>query len=185
MISSAFAQAVSSEKYSFSVWDNPTLWVAISFLIFIAIFARPAWRFITSTLDNKISEITDKIEEATKLREEAQDMLAAHKRKIAEAEKETAEIIAEAREEAHALRARLTIELEASLKRREKIAADRIAQAEMDAVEEVRALTANIALGAARELLAEAVKDETGESLVASAIKELPDKLTSKFTNAN
>ena len=177
MISSALAQAVSSEKHSIPVWDNPTLWVAISFLIFFAIFSRPAWRFVTSTLDNKIGEITDKIEEATKLREEAQDMLAAHKRKIAEAEKETAEILAKAREESHALRARLTLELEASLKRREKIAADRIAQAEMDAVEEVRSLTADIALNAARELLAEAVKGETGERLVASAIKELPDKL--------
>ena len=177
MISSVFAQAVTSTEHTISAWDNPTLWVAISFLVFLIIFSRPAWRFVTYALDKKISQITNKIEEAMKLREEAQDILAAHKRKIAEADKETTEIISQAREEAQALRARLTAELEASLNRREKMAADRIAQAEADAVESVRALTADIALNAAGKLLAETVKGERGDSLVEQAIKELPDNL--------
>ena len=177
MISTVFAQAVNSAEHTISVWDNPTLWVAISFLIFLIIFARPTWRFITVILDKKISGIIEKIEVAMKLREEAQDILAAHKRKIAEAEKETGEIIAQAREEAQALRVRLNIELEASLKRREQMAADRIAQAEADAIKSVRALTADIALNAAGELLAETLKGERGEKLVEQAIKELPDNL--------
>ena len=177
MISTVFAQAVNSAEHTISVWDNPTLWVAISFLIFLITFARPTWRFITDILDKKITEIIEKIEVAMKLREEAQDILAAHKRKIAEAEKETGEIIAQAREEAQALRVRLNIELEASLKRREQMAADRIAQAEADAIKSVRALTADIALNAAGELLAETLKGERGEKLVEQAIKELPDNL--------
>ena len=112
MISSAFAQAASNPELVASVWNNPTLWVAISFLIFLALFARPTWRFVTRSIDNKIEEIRNKIEEATGLREEAQDLLAANKRKIVDAEREAGEIIAQAREEAQVLKAKLTKELE-------------------------------------------------------------------------
>ena len=80
MISSAFAQAASNPELVASVWNNPTLWVAISFVIFLALLARPAWLFVTRSIDNRIQEIKNKIEEAAGLREEAQDMLAANKR---------------------------------------------------------------------------------------------------------
>ena len=177
MISPAIAQSAEGAAQAGSVLNNPTLWVAISFFIFIALIAKPAWKFVTGALDKKIDDIRDKIEEATKLREEAQDMLAAHKRKIADAEKEVDEIINQARDEAQALKAKLTEELEASLQRREKLALDRIAQAEADAAEDVRALTTDIALAAARGLLADAVRDDKADALINDAIKELPEKL--------
>ena len=177
MIPSAFAQAANSPELVGSVLDNPALWVAISFVLFLALIARPAWRFVIQSIDNKIEEIKNKIEEAAALREEAQDMLAANKRKIFDAEKEAGEILAQAREEAQALRARLTKELEEVLKRRQQIATDRIAQAEVDAVEAVRLMTIDIALNATEQILAETIKGEKGKRLVNNAIKELPKKL--------
>jgi len=177
VISSALAQTADGAAQAGSALNNPTLWVAISFILFIALIAKPAWKFVTSALDSKIDEIRDKIEEATKLRDEAQDMLAAHKRKMAEAEKEADDIINQARKEAQLLKAKMTEELEASLQRREKLAMDRIAQAEADAADEVRSLTTDIALAAARGLLADAVKDDKADALIDDAIKELPEKL--------
>ena len=88
MISSAIAQTADGAGQASSVLNNPSLWVAISFILFLALIAKPAWKFITSSLDKKIDEIRAKIEEATKLREEAQDILAAHKRKLSDAETE-------------------------------------------------------------------------------------------------
>jgi len=111
------------------------------------------------------------------LREEAQDILAAHKRKLSDAEKEADDIINQAREEAQTLRKTLTEDLENALQRREKLAMDRIAQAETDAQEEVRALTTEIALAAARGLLADAVQNDKADTLIDEAIKELPEKL--------
>ena len=177
MISSAFAQAENSPELVGSVLDNPALWVAISFVIFLALIARPAWRFVIQSIDNKIEEIKNKIEEAAGLREEAQDMLAANKRKIFDAEKEAGEIIAKAREEARVLQARLTKELEEVLKRRQQIATDRISQAEADAVEAVRLLTVDIALNATEQILSETIKGKKGEKLINNSIKELPKKL--------
>ena len=177
MISSAFAQAASNPELVASVWNSPTLWVAISFVIFLALLARPTWLFVTRSIDNRIQEIKNKIEEAAGLREEAQDMLAANKRKIFDAEKEAGEIIAQAREEARVLKARLAKELEEVLKRRQQIATDRMSQAEADAVEAVRLLTVDIALNATEQILSETIKGEKGGKLINNSIKELPKKL--------
>ena len=177
MISSAIAQTADGAGQVGSVLNNPSLWVAISFILFLALIANPAWKFITSALDKRIAEIRTKIEEATKLREEAQDILAAQKRKLSDSEKEADDIINQAREEAQILRAKLTEDLEQALQRREKLAMDRIAQAENDAQAEVRALTTDIALAAARSLLADAVKNDRADALINNAIKELPEKL--------
>ena len=104
-------------------------------------------------------------------------MLAANKRKIFDAEKEAGEIIAQAREEAQVLKARLAKELEEVLKRRQQIATDRISQAEADAVEAVRLLTVDIALNATEQILSETIKGEKGGKLINNSIKELPKKL--------
>ncbi len=177
MIPSAVAQTADSAGQAGSVLNNPSLWVAISFILFLALIAKPAWKFVTSSLDKKIDEIRTKIEEATRLREEAQDILAAHKRKLSDAEKEADDIINQAREEAQTIKTRLTEDLEEALQRREKLAMDRIAQAEADAKEEVRVLTTDIALKAARDLLADAVQGYKADALINDAIKELPEKL--------
>ena len=68
-------------------------------------------------------------------------------------------------------------DLEASLKRREKQAMDRIAQAEQSAVDEVRALAVDVAISATRQLLAEQAGSEKGDRLIDDAIKNLGDKL--------
>lgn len=176
-MSTAFAAGAEGSAHAASIWTEPTTWVAISFIIFVAIFAKPAWKFTTSALDKKIAEIEHSIEEATKLREEAQDMLAGYKRKIADAEKEAEDIIAQARDEAKSLKDRMAADLEASLKRRERLAMDRIGQAEADATAEVRALTTEIALNATNQLMTDNVKGDKADELVDSAIQELSKKL--------
>ena len=73
------------EKYDFltiaQTADGAGKWFPLNnplgcdFILFLALIAKLAWQFITSSLDKKIDEIRTKIEEATKLREEAQDIL--------------------------------------------------------------------------------------------------------------
>ncbi|MDP7601704.1 MAG: F0F1 ATP synthase subunit B, partial [Rhodospirillales bacterium] len=83
----------------------------------------------------------------------------------------------QARDEALLLKNRMTEDLEASLERREKLAMDRIAQAETDATTEVRAMTADIALAATRQLLVDNTNNTKADELIDGAIKELPEKL--------
>lgn len=157
--------------------EDPAFWVGLAFLILMAFLAKPAYVKITGALDSKIAEIQTRIDEAMRLREEAQELLASAKRKLAEAQREAQSIVDEARSSANSLRAKMTDEAEASLKRRERMAMDRIAQAEADATAEIRALTADVALEATRQILAQEVQGARAEQLVDAAIGELGTKL--------
>ena len=176
MIANAYAAATDNIPPQ-AVYDNPGFWVAVAFVIFVLIFARPVWKFSVKSLDKKINAIETSIEEATKLREEAQDLLASYKRKLATAEKEAEDIIGQAREEALTIKAQMTKELKSSLSRREKLALDRISQAENDATSEVRTMITDVALLATRQLLIENIDNKKADELINKSIVDLSNKL--------
>ena len=176
MIANAYAAATDNIPPQ-ALYDNPGFWVAVAFVIFVLIFARPVWKFSVKSLDKKINAIETSIEEATKLREEAQDLLASYKRKLATAEKEAEDIIGQAREEALTIKAQMTKELKSSLSRREKLALDRISQAENDATSEVRTMITDVALLATRQLLIENIDNKKADELINKSIVDLSNKL--------
>ena len=176
MIANAYAAATDNIPPQ-ALYDNPGFWVAVAFVIFVLIFARPVWKFSVKSLDKKINEIETSIEEATKLREEAQDLLASYKRKLATAEKEAEDIIGQAREEALTIKAQMTKDLKSSLSRREKLALDRISQAENDATSEVRTMITDVALLATRQLLIENIDNKKADELINKSIVDLSNKL--------
>ena len=177
MISSAYANVANGIE-SQAFYTGPAFWVAIAFLCFVIIFTKPIWKFATSALDKKIKAIEDSIEESAKLREDAQDLLAKYKRKLSDAEVEAQNIISEAREDAGALKDKLTRELEATLERKEKQAMERISQAENEAREEFRTITADLAIAATRQVLFEQIEQSKADELIDEAITELPDRLS-------
>jgi F-type H+-transporting ATPase subunit b len=111
------------------------------------------------------------------LRDEAERLLAEHQRKQIAATKEVETILARAREEAERARRESAAALEAALARREKMAMDKITQAEAQAVADVRNQAVDIAMAAAAKLLKEGVDASKGDELIESAIKELDRKL--------
>ena len=157
--------------------ESPSLWVAISFGIFVVVFARPVWKFATIALDKRIKEIKDSIDEATKLREEAQDLLASNKRKVVAVEKEVDDIVNKAREEAENIKSKFGTDLETALKNRQKIANDRISQAESEAIESIKQINIEIAIKATEGLLQQRVDSKENIKMIDEAIEELPNKL--------
>lgn len=156
---------------------DPTFWVAIGFVIFVALAWKPLGRFLTAALDERSAKIAAELDRAVTLREEAQDLLAQFQRKHRDAMKEADEIIGHAKEEAERLAKQAQADLEATLKRREQLALQHIAQAEAQAVQEVRTLAVDVAIAATGKLLAEKLDGARGDALIDSAIKELPSKL--------
>ena len=70
-----------------------------------------------------------------------------------------------------------TAEAEASAKRREQMAVDRIAAAEKAAVDDVRLAAAEVATTAARQVIAEGLSAEADARLIDHAITQLPSAL--------
>ena len=157
--------------------QDPTFWVLVAFVIFIAATARPISRLATAGLDKRADKIRADLEEAEKLREEAQDLLAGYQRKQRGAIGETEAIIAHAREEAERLSQQGQEKLEAALERRRKLALERITQAEAQALDVVRAKTVDMALDATRDFLSHELKGKQADALIDAAIKDMSGKL--------
>jgi len=157
--------------------SDPETWVAAAFLIFVGLAAKPIGRAIAKGLDGRASRIKAQLDEARSLRDEAERLLAEHQRKQIAAVKEAEGILTRAREEAERIRRETTANLEAAFVRREKMALDKIAQAESQAVADVRNQAVDIAMAAAAKLLKEGIDSGKGDELIDSAIKELDRKL--------
>jgi F-type H+-transporting ATPase subunit b len=158
--------------------NNPLFWVLIAFLAFVALvlyYKVPA--VITKMLDDRADGIRKELDEARRLREEAQALLADYQRKAREAETEARTIVDQAKREAEALATDARKSLAESLERRSKIAEDKIARAETQALSEVRATAVESAIAAAQELLKTRVKGDVGNSLISQSINDLRGKL--------
>jgi F-type H+-transporting ATPase subunit b len=152
-------------------------WVLVSMVILILLVWKPASRAITSSLDERAVRIRSELDEARRLREEAEQLLADYQRQEREAVAEAQAIVAHAREEAERLAAQAASDLEQSLARRQRLAEERIAQAEIRAAAEVRAAAVDTAIAAAREVIASDVDERRGGALIDSAIAALPQQL--------
>ena len=159
------------------LFHDPELAVAIAFIIAVVVVARKACATVTAILDARTVKIKQEIDEAQRLREEAQQTLAQFQRKQRDALQEAGAIIAHAREEAVRNAERAQRELEASIVRRERLAAEKIALAESKAVAEIRGVAVDVAIGAARRVIAETLGTDRAVALVDQAIAELPQRL--------
>lgn len=153
-------------------------WVLISFLVFVGVilyYKVPA--MVTAALDKRAADIARELDEARRLREEAQALLASYQRKQAEAMQEADAIVTQAKAEAERLAAETRANMQAQVERRTQLAQDKIAQAETQALQEVRAVAAEVAAGAAQRLIAEKVDAAKDAAIVERSIAELASKL--------
>ena len=153
-------------------------WVLISFILFVGLLVYlkvPAK--VAVMLDERAARIARELDEARRLREEAQGLLAEYQRKRRDAEKEAEAIVAQAREEAEAFAVETRQKLSEMIERRARIAEEKIAQAEVQAVKEVRSAAADLAIAAATRLIAEEVQGETADRLVEASIADLKNRL--------
>ncbi|MCA1941406.1 MAG: F0F1 ATP synthase subunit B [Caenispirillum bisanense] len=176
MISPALA-ATAEGAHDLPFYADPTFWVAIALLLVIVAFARPVLRAITAGLDTRAAQIRTKLEEARKLREDAQALLAEYQRKQRDALGEAEDIIAHAKAEAERVRADAEVALEESIRRREQQAMERIANAEAEALRQVRNQAVDIAIAAAGRLLQDNLPAARADALVEQTIQDLPAKL--------
>lgn len=134
----------------------PHGWTAIAMLVVIAIMLWAGVpRIIAGILDSRIAGIRKQLDEASKLRAEAEALRDEYMRKSAEAEKDIAALRAGAEKQAVEIVEKAKADAAALIERHKVLAEEKIATAERNAVEDLRAKVATAAAAAARELIAE------------------------------
>jgi F-type H+-transporting ATPase subunit b len=153
-------------------------WVAVAFVAFLGVLVYfGAHEMMVKYIDQRRDRIKAELDEALRLKEEAQALLAQYQRKQREAEQEAAAIIAGATAEAERMMAEAKTKMEEFIARRGKMAETKIAQAEAQALADVRAAAAEAAVGAAEKMLSQIVKGEIADRLIVKGIDDVKTKL--------
>ena len=152
----------------------PGAWVALSMAVFIAILL---WKkvpgVIAGGLDNQIAAIRKQLDEAKALRAEAEALRKEYANKIANAEREAAGMLEHARHEAEAIVTKAQADTTDLIARREKMASEKIAAAELAAVQDLRNKAAAAAAAAAGSLIRSGHNAAADKPLVDQAIAGL------------
>ena len=156
-------------------YADTNLWVLVAFIAVIGLFVwRGVPKLVTGALDKRADDIRTQLDEARSLREEAQRLLADYQKRQREAEDEAAAIIDQAKADAKAMQTQASADIDAALRRRRQAAEDRIARAEQQAVAAVRGQAADLAVRAARDIIAR--QDQNGQT--DRAIAEVGQRLS-------
>jgi F-type H+-transporting ATPase subunit b len=153
-------------------------WVAVAFVIFIGVLGYfRVHELLLKSIDDRRERIKAEFDEARRLKAEAEALLATYRRKQQEAEHEAQAIVAGARTEAERLAAEAEAKIEEFVVRRTKMAKNKIAQAEAQALADVRSAAAEVAVAAAKTILTRTVKDKVADNLLAKGIEDFKGKL--------
>ena len=158
-------------------WMDNSFYAFVALIIFLGMalyFGIP--KIVGKMLDGQIKKIADDLAQANTLREEAAALLVEYEQKRVAAESEAEGIIAAAKEEAVRLTAEAQTSLSELVTRRTKAVEDKIAQAEAQAIAEVRARSADVAIEAARLVLTDEM-GKKGSTVVDKAIADVSNRL--------
>jgi F-type H+-transporting ATPase subunit b len=159
-------------------WENPTFWVGVAtaILVWLAIRAKVPG-MVTKALDDRATEIQQQLNDARRLREEAAKLLADYQKKRTDAESEAKAIVEQAQREAESLAAETRRSLKEGLERRTRIAEDKIARAEAQAISDVRSAAVDAAVSAAEKLMASGHVGADASKMVDTSIQDLKRRL--------
>ena len=160
------------------LFSDAHFWVGVAFLLFLGLMvAVGVHKLAWNVLGESGRKVQAQLDEAAGLRAEAQSLLEGIKVERLAAEKQAAEMLAAAKEEALRLQAEAQVKLAEQITRRGQMAERKIAQAEAQAEAEVRAAAADLASMMAEKVLIQRLAGAKSDPLIDKAIGQLAGKL--------
>lgn len=136
-------------------YTDPTFWVGVGFLLFVAIlWYLGVFKSAAKGLDARGAKIKHDLDEAARLRSEAEALLAQAEARLAGSAGDAQRIVEQATRNAREIADTAARDLDALIARRTKAAEERIAATERAAEASLRARAVDLATARARELLA-------------------------------
>jgi F-type H+-transporting ATPase subunit b len=146
-------------------------------LAMLAVIAIIIWKKVPGAighaLDKRIDSIRGQLAEAAQLRAEAEALRNEYQAKAAAADAERQTLLERAKHEAEAIVEQAKVDSAALVERRQRMAEDKIAAAERQAIDEVRAKAASAAAAAAAKLIGEELGPDADKAMVDKTIAEL------------
>ena len=157
---------------------SPHFWVGVAFVTLMAILVMVGVHtLVWKALGDAGDKVRGQLDEANRLREEAQALLARIQADREASEKHSAEILANAQDQAERMQVEAQARLAEQIERRGQQAERRIATAEAQAAAEVKAAAGELAAQLAEQVLISRIAGAKSDPLIDAAIGQMAIKL--------
>ena len=151
----------------------PQFWVAIAFIIFLAVIFNPIRKILGTALNSKIQDIKNSIEEAENIKDETQNTLSDLKKRQNDVQIEIENIHKEAKEKIKMLELQAEEKLKEKIDKRNLLATAKVEQMTKDANAVIQRNISQTAIEAALTILKKKLDQDEKQNLINRSIKEL------------
>ncbi len=154
------------------MFSDPQFWVAVSFILFIAVIFNPVRKILTSSLDAQIKDIKNKIDEVENLKNEAQKALDELRERESKVEKEIQNLKLESEKRIAELKDISATKLTDQIEKRKILAENKIEQLVRDTNNSIKNYISSVAIEATRNILVQNLSKDKKSSLIKESITE-------------
>lgn len=155
------------------MYFDETAWVAIAFVIFIALVWRKASRAITGILDSRSLLIENELKEAKSLKEEALEELRKSLQSQKNISNEAEQIIKDAQDAAKKIRDDANVSCSEIIKRREEQAKQKIMTLETEAVNNIKKITGSIIIESSKVFIESNLDKKENNNIISKSSNQI------------
>ena len=160
---------------------DATFWVAVSFIIFIAIlFYFKIPQKVQDILDETILKIQNQIEDAEKLKDEANNILSENEKKISSSKSEIKAMLDKANEDAEKNIIKTNKELHQLIENRKRSVEQKISQSKDQALKDIKNASIKVAISSVERLLKNSLDKSKLDKIYSSSLEETKIALKKK-----
>ena len=157
---------------------DATFWVAISFLLFVVlILYKKVPKFVLNQIDIKIAELKNKIDEAENLKSSSEKILSDVQGKLKKSENDRSEILRKAQKISENEISITSEKMQRSLENKETAAFNKIKQAKIDTINQIKKEATEIAIETVKKVIIENLDVKKQEEINLLKLKNSIKKL--------
>ena len=159
------------------MYFDETAWVAVAFIIFIALVWKKASKAIVSILDNRSLLIHNELNEAKSLKEEALEELRKSLQTQKQVSEEAENIIRDAKETAKKIQEEAYSKSSDLIKRKEEQAKQKILALETDAIKNIKKITGKVIIESSKIYIEANIDKKENGDLISKSSNEIKSSL--------
>ena len=162
----------------FSILDDATLWVGISFILFVVMVIRPLTSMFSKNIDIRISTLKKEIDEAKKLKIEAENLLNEYKEKEKRNTQYIEELKKQTKKEAKDIEERIKKDIELAITRKEANYELIVKQMESNLKEKLQNEIMTKTLKFTQSRIEKNISEKHNNDFIDESLKKLPKQLS-------
>lgn len=159
------------------ILDNATLWVGISFVLFILLVFKPLLKLTHKSLDDKINDIKNKLEDAEKLNLESEKIYNEIEKDRIAGEMKIKKILENASKEAKDIEEKMKNNLKETIKKKENQMEQKLQQTKIKFEKEISTEILRSSIDVTKKRIINDLSDSKNNSLVENSIDEVNIKI--------